>query len=291
MNVLIATLALGLLGLAFAALLAMFYRRFAVHVDPKQEAVTAALPGSNCGACGFPGCQGLAEALIGQKAEVTGCVAGGSATAAKLAELMGVAVDLQADKVALVACRAGRDQAKSKYQYAGVDNCQAAGLLFGGDKLCPYGCLGLGSCVRVCPFDAIHINAQGVAEVDRGKCTGCGKCVKACPRKVIQLVPEQKHVLVACRSRDRGRQVREACAIGCTACKICEKNCPEGAITVVDNLAVIDFEKCNECGVCVEKCPQKTIIGLKAAVKREPVPAAAAADPPGHCGACQPPQA
>jgi electron transport complex protein RnfB len=263
MSVLIATLALGLLGLAFAFLLAMFYRRFAVQVDPKQEGVMGILPGSNCGACGFPGCQGMAEALIHSQAEVTGCTAGGSAVAKKLAELMGVSVELQAEQVAFVACRAGRDRAKVKYTYAGVDNCQAAHLLFGGDKQCAYGCLGLGSCVRVCTFEAIRINEEGVAVVDREKCTGCGKCVKACPRQVIAMVPKHKSVLVGCMNKERGRQVKDACTIGCTACKICEKNCEAGAVTVVNNLAVIDFARCTECNVCVEKCPQKTILNLQ----------------------------
>ena len=216
---------------------------------------------------------------------------------------MGVEVNPGADKVAFVACRAGRDQAKSKYEYDGVDNCQAASLLFGGDRLCAYGCLGLGSCVRVCPFDAIHVNAKGIAEVDPAKCTGCGKCVKACPRKVIRLVPEAMSVHVGCNNLDRGRAVKDVCAIGCTACKICEKNCPEGAITVINNLATIDYAKCHEHAICVEKCPQKTIVrlgdrrggaeaagagpvGAAGAVKA----AAKAAPAPGHCGACpQPP--
>ncbi len=265
MNVLIATLALSLLGLAFALLLGVFYRRFAVHVDPKQAAILSALPGSNCGACGFAGCQGLAEAILLSKAEVTGCVAGGPATAAKVAAVMGVALEAQAEQVAFVACRGGTGTALTKYTYAGVDNCQAANLLFGGDKLCAYGCLGLGSCVRVCPFDAIHIGDDGIAIVDREKCTSCGKCVKACPRKVIVIVPKKKSVLVACMNLERGRQVKEACSVSCIACKICEKNCPQEAIVVKNNLAVIDFAKCTECNICVEKCPQKTILNLKRA--------------------------
>jgi ferredoxin len=187
-------------------------------------------------------------------------VAGGKTVAAKLAEAMGVAVKDQEELVAFVACRAGRKTAKMKYAYAGVENCQAANLLFGGDKLCDYGCIGLGSCVRVCPFDAVHITEEGLAVVDAVKCRACQKCVKACPRKLISMVPKGQTVLVACRNLDKGRKAKEVCAIACIACRLCEKNCPVKAITMVDNLAVIDYAKCTRCGICVAKCPQKSIL-------------------------------
>jgi electron transport complex protein RnfB len=275
MNVIIAALALGLLGLAFSVLLSFFNKRFFVQVDPRLEKLLGLLPGSNCGACGQAGCLGLAETILAGKAEVTGCVAGGSAVAARVAEFMGVSVETQEDRVAYVACRAGRSTARMKYTYEGVGNCQAADLLFGGDKLCSYGCLGLGSCVRACPFDAIHVTPEGVALVDKRKCTGCSKCVAACPRKVISMVPKRQTVLVGCNNRDRGRRAKEVCDIACTACKICEKNCPDAAIVVTDNLAVIDYGKCTERGICVAKCPQKTIQGVPAPVQdsREPVAA------------------
>jgi len=272
MSILIAALALGLLGLAFSVLLSFFNKRFAVKVDPRLEQLLALLPGSNCGACGQAGCLGLAEAVLAGKAEVTGCVAGGSATATKVAGFMGVSIEAGEDLVAWVACRAGRTTAKMKYRYEGVDDCQAADLLFGGDKLCSYGCLGLGSCVRVCPFDAIHVTPEGVALVDKKKCTGCTKCVAVCPRHVISMVPKSQTVLVGCNNHDRGRRAKEVCDLACTACKICEKNCPESAIVVTDNLAVIDYAKCTECGICVEKCPQKTIQGPKRLAQATPPP-------------------
>lgn len=264
-DILIPFLTLGLLGTAFAILLSVSHRCLSVKGDPKLEMFVSILPGSNCGACGHAGCQGYAEALVKGDAEPTGCLAGGPAVAAKLAEAMGIELNAQEEYVAFVACRAGRKTARMKYAYEGVENCQAANLLFCGDKCCDYGCLGLGSCVRVCPFDAISITDDGLAVVDKDKCRSCRKCVKACPRKLIAMVPKNQTVLVACRNLDKGKKAREVCPIACIACRICEKNCPEKAITVVDNLAVIDYAKCTRCGVCVQKCPQKSISLITAA--------------------------
>lgn len=272
MTIITAALTLGLLGLAFSLLLSFFGKRFAVAVDPRLEKLVAILPGTNCGACGQAGCQGLAEAVLAGKAEVTGCIAGGSAVSAKVAEFMGVSLVAKEDLVAYVACRAGRTTARMKYTYEGVENCQAANILFGGDKLCSYGCLGLGSCVRVCQFGAIKITPEGVALVDKTKCTGCTKCVAACPRAVISMVPKRQTVLVGCNNHDRGRRAKEVCDLACTACKMCEKNCPEKAIVVTDNLAVIDYTKCKEHGVCVAVCPQKTIQGKAAKIEAAPKP-------------------
>jgi electron transport complex protein RnfB len=258
--IIVPVLVLGLLGVAFAALLAGSNKAFAVQVNPKLEAVLGALPNSNCGACGFAGCLGYAEAVVTLKAGVSGCLAGGSAVAARIGEIMGTAVETREAEVAFVACRAGRSISRTKFAYEGVADCQAAAVLFGGDKACAWGCLGLRSCERACTFDAIHVNEEGVAVVDHDKCTGCTKCVKACPRDLISMVPKRQQVLVACMNHDRGKRAKEVCDIACTACKICEKNCPEDAIHVIDNLAVIDFAKCTQCNICVEKCPQSTII-------------------------------
>jgi len=263
-DIVIPFLALGLLGAAFAVLLSVCYRFLAVAGDPRLELFMSILPGANCGACGCAGCLGFAETLVKDGAEPTGCVAGGTAVAAKLAEAMGVAAKPQEELIAFVACRAGRKIAKMKYAYVGVDNCQAASLLFGGDKCCDYGCIGLGSCVRVCPFDAVRVTEEGLAVVDSAKCRACQKCVKACPRKLISMVPKSQPVLVACKNLDRGKRAKEVCSMACIACRICEKNCPAKAITVVNNLAVIDYAKCTRCGICVEKCPQKSIILITA---------------------------
>ena len=189
-------------------------------------------------------------------------MAGGNATAQAVAGVLGISLEPKTELVAFVGCRAGRSTARMIYEYEGVENCQAANLLFGGDKACAWGCLGLGSCERACPFDAIHVNADGLAVVDRSKCTSCAKCVAACPRHLIDMVPKSQDVLVACKNHDRGKKAKDVCPIACTACKICEKNCPDDAIHVLDNLAVIDFPKCTQCGTCVEKCPQASIISV-----------------------------
>lgn len=278
MSILIATLALGGLGAAFAALLAVFFRRFAVKQDPKTERILAALPGSNCGACGFAGCQGMTDALLAGQVEVTGCVAGGDAVARALGDIMGVSVQSGSKLLAFVNCQGGRSRCGTRFRYVGLPDCQAAALMFGGNKACTYGCLGLGSCVRVCPFDAIHINADGIAEVDRDKCKACKKCVAACPKKIISMVPASQQVLVACSNLDRGRKAKDVCTTACIACKICEKNCPEQAIVVkANNLAVIDFDKCKQHAVCVAKCPQKSILNLAAASAKTDEKAAVAA--------------
>ena len=255
-SIIIPFLVLGVLGGAFAILLSVAYRFLSVKGDPKLELFISALPGSNCGACGHAGCLGFAESLAKGEAEPTGCLAGGNAVATKLAEVMGISMEAQAEQVAFIACKAGKNLSKTKYTYQGVDNCQAANLLFGGDKACAYGCLGLGSCVRACPFDAISLTADGLAVVNREKCRSCQKCVKACPRGLISMIPKSQDVLVGCKNLDKAKKAKEVCTIACIACRICEKNCPEKAITVINNLAVIDYAKCTQCGICVAKCPQ-----------------------------------
>jgi Na+-translocating ferredoxin:NAD+ oxidoreductase RNF subunit RnfB len=263
-DIVIAFVSLGSLGAAFAVFLSVSYRFLAVKGEPQLEMFLSILPGSNCGACGHAGCLGFAESLAKDAAEPSGCLAGGPAVAAKLAKALGMAVDAQDELVAFVACRAGRSVARTKYDYVGLDNCSAASLLFGGDKACQYGCIGLGSCKRICPFDAIDVTEDGLAVVDSAKCRSCRKCLKACPKGLISMVPKNQTVLVACKNLDKGRKAKELCSLACIACRICEKNCPAQAITIANNLAVIDYAKCTRCGICVEKCPQKSIILLPA---------------------------
>jgi len=195
---------LGLLGALFAVLLASAGKRFAVQVNPKVEKVLALLPGANCGACGFAGCQGFADAVVALKAGIGGCLAGGPEVARQIGEILGTAVETREPELAFVACQGGRSRTRDKFAYEGVEDCQAAAVLFGGAKACAWGCLGLGSCERACPFDALHVNADGVAVVDRDKSTGCTKCVAACPHQLISMVPKSQQVLVACRNHDRG---------------------------------------------------------------------------------------
>ena len=282
---------MGGLGLLFGAVLAFAARVFAVEVDPREEAIVGCLPGANCGGCGFPGCAGYAAAVVKGEAPVNRCAAGGAAVAAQIAEIMGVTADATVRNVAVVHCTGCGANIK-KYEYIGVDDCVAAARLPGGGPMgCDYGCLGMGSCEKVCPFDAIHV-IDGVAKVDEDKCKACNQCVDICPRHIIALEPykTKKHVSIPCSSKDKGPAVTKVCTNGCIGCSLCAKSCPKEAITMVDNLAHIDYDKCIGCGICAQKCPRKLItvdgkvpVVKPAAPKAAPAaaakPAAPAAEP------------
>lgn len=256
----IAILTLGGLGLALGVGLAVAGQKFYVHLDPKQEEILKALPGANCGACGFAGCLGYAEALAKGLAEVNKCTVGGFKTTKAVGYILGLDVEERIAEVAAVFCRGKKCQARSKYVYEGVQDCRAAMVLSGGDKGCIYGCIGLGSCVKVCPFGAIEWQNGEPPVINSDKCVGCGLCFKTCPKRIIGLISRSHAVCVACKSHDKGKDVRAVCAVGCIGCGLCVKVCPEKAITLKDNLAIIDYGKCVGCGKCVEKCPTKTII-------------------------------
>ncbi len=248
---------LAVTGLAFGAILAYASRVFAVETDPKVETITQALPGANCGACGYPGCSGYAQAVAAGKAAIGLCAPGGDAGAAKLAAIMGVeAVDLE-EKVAHARCRG--KECRERFAYRGIEQCLAAHQL-GGAKACDWACLGYGDCVRACRFAALVMGPDGLPEVKLEKCTGCGVCVSACPRGVLTLLPAQAQFAVACGSGEEGRAVRKICPAGCIGCGLCVKACPLGAIALADNLAAIDYEKCDGCALCAEKCPTGAIV-------------------------------
>ena len=252
-------LVLGVLGAVFGAVLAFASRIFHVEVDPKEAAVRECLAGANCGGCGYPGCDGYAAAVARGEAPTNKCVAGGAETAAKVAEIMGVAAG-DADKmVAFVPCSGSFDAAERRFNYSGPEDCRAA-MLFGGksSKLCTFACIGLGNCSRACKFDAMHV-VNGVARVDRSKCVGCGACVDACPKSIVKLIPESQRVMPACSSKDKGAAVMKICKAGCIGCMKCQRECPAGAIEVKDFLAVVDPEKCTRCGHCAEVCPRHII--------------------------------
>ena len=256
----VAIVLLGAMGLIFGWILAFASKKLAVESDPRIGEIIGALPGANCGACGYPGCSGLAEAVVNGVAPVGACPVGKARVAAEIAAIMGVEFDSNAKpQHARVVCQGGKAERVDRFYYMGLADCAAAGMLNGGPKVCEYGCLGLGNCVRACMFDALKINDNGLPEVNPKRCTGCGACVKACPRGLMKLIDEDQQVLVLCKSRSKGPEVRKACKVGCIGCGICAKNCPEQAITVTDYLAEINPEKCTACGICVEKCPMKTI--------------------------------
>jgi len=251
---------LGILGLLLGLGLAFSAKWLHVKVDPKIVAVQEVLPGTNCGACGFPGCEGAAVAVVGGEAPVTVCVAGGQGTADDVAEVMGVEAGEVQKVVALVFCRGGEGTGVTKYRYQGVDDCHAASIVAGGPKACSYACVGFGNCTRVCPYGAIVMGRDLIPVVDPKLCTGCGICVGECPKNVIRLVPDDRRVHIRCSSHDKGPQVKKVCSVGCIACKLCEKNCPQKAPKVDDFLAVMDYGKCSHTCYCVAKCKPGTIV-------------------------------
>ena len=258
-----AILAMGTAGLVFGGILALAAQKFSVEEDPKVTEILSVLPGANCGACGFPGCSGLAIAISEGRAPCNACVPGGNAVAEKIADIMGVGNEAIKPMIAVVYCQGDKEHALDLAEYHGVMDCHALNQL-GGLKGCPYGCLGLGSCVDACPFGAMYMSPEGLPVVIEEKCTGCGACVRACPRNVIGLAPADKKVHILCRSYDKGAKVRQYCKVGCIACQICVRSCPQKAISMDDKtLAKIDYSLCDNCGICVTKCPVKTIVDVR----------------------------
>jgi len=251
-------LILGGSGLIFGIVLSVVSKKFAVAVDPKEELITRTLPGANCGACGFAGCAGYANALVTGKAAAGLCPAASDEITKKIGEILGVEVELREKTVAKVAC--GGQDSDLKYAYKGIESCYAAKLLADGFRSCRYSCLGMGDCVKTCLFDAMAHKKGAIPEIDPEKCTACRKCIDACPAGVIRLVPAGAGVYIKCSSNDRGTAVKKICKTGCFTCRLCVKFCPQKAINIENELAVIDYKLCNNCGICVEKCPAGTIL-------------------------------
>lgn len=260
-GILSAVLVLGALGLVFGIILALASKAFEVKRDPLFEPVIAALPGANCGGCGFAGCTAFAQGILSGDADPTGCPVGGETTAKALAEILGVELTKNTRLSAFVNCSGGAN-AKKKFNYIGIEDCHAAMRISGGPTECEYGCIGLGSCVRSCKFGALSM-VNGVAKVDHDLCTGCLVCVDTCPKEIIHPVPYFADVNVACSSHEKGAALRKICNIGCIGCKICERTCQYDAIHVIDNLAIIDYAKCTGCGECALKCPRHLIVDAK----------------------------
>ena len=257
-DVLVALAVVVAVGLLFGVLLALIVRLFGTEEDEMTKRVRAALPGINCGACGFKGCNDYAEAVASGKAKPNLCIPGAEDAAKTLGEILGVDVEEPTDLVAFVHCNGTCDATTEKAVYDGVASCKARSAMFGGTKSCTYGCVGCGDCAKVCPSQAIRV-MNGVAIVNTARCLGCGLCVKECPKNLISMVPQEAEAAVYCRNKDKGADAKKSCQNACIGCKMCEKACPAGAVRVINNCAEIDYAICTGCGLCAEKCPTKSI--------------------------------
>ncbi len=266
MDILIATVIVGVIGLLIGIALVGAGKKFYVEVDERETEVRERLPGNNCGACGFAGCDAMAAAIVKGDAAVNACPVCSPDAVAAIGEVMGVSVEASARKVAFVRCAGTCENSPKPVEYFGIDDCRAVALAGVKTRACTHGCLGLGSCVTACPQEAIRIQ-DGVAVVYQKLCVGCGLCAQACPKGLIELIPVGKAMAVRCSSKDKGAAVRKVCTAGCIGCGVCAKQCEHDAITVAGNLAHIDSGKCVGCGKCAEKCPRNAIIpATKAAV-------------------------
>ena len=268
--ILIAVIVLGAIGLIAALVLFLCSKKFAVYEDPRIAQVGSLLPGANCGGCGFPGCSGMANALVkgANEGSIEGlsCPVGGSETMTQVADLLGMAIANGEPKVAVVRCNGSCEIRPKIAEYNGLRTCAAMNACGAGETGCGYGCLGCGDCVNACQFGAIAINeATGLPEVDDNKCTACGACTKVCPRNIIELRKKgvkNRRVYVGCVNKDKGAVSMKACKQSCIGCGKCEKECPFGAITIENNCSYIDFNRCRMCRKCVNICPTKAIVAV-----------------------------
>ncbi len=259
MEILNAVWVLAAIGAVCAVLLVLASKFMYVPVDEKFPKIRECLPGANCGACGYAGCDGYASALAsGEEDKINKCVAGADAVAKSLAQIMGAEFEDVVEQVAIVRCTGNCDATRDKYEYQGLTSCAAAKLVFGGKGACSYGCLGLGDCAAACPQHAITI-IDDLARVNFRACIGCGICTRTCPNHLITLMPDVERVIVGCSNHEKGASTHKECSRGCIGCHRCERECPAKAITVKDNLAVIDYDKCIDCGHCQEVCPVKCV--------------------------------
>ncbi len=246
------------LAVLFALLLSYLGKILSVERDSKIDEVRGCLSGANCGGCGFAGCDALAEAIVKGEAKVNACPSMTKESAQKIAEILGVSGEGMTETICVVRCNGG-NACKDKADYLGYGDCRSCEVLNGGTKECPYGCMGLASCSRHCNYHAADVKENGVCVIDPHLCTSCGVCIKECPKGLIERIPKDAAIYVACKNVAKGKDVMSACKNGCIGCGLCAKNCVVGAITMENNLPVIDYSKCVKCMVCVGKCPTKVL--------------------------------
>ncbi|MCK5075773.1 MAG: Fe-S cluster domain-containing protein [Calditrichia bacterium] len=263
MNIQIVTalITLGSLGLLFGIVLAIASKVFFVKKDPRIEKIDEVLPQVNCGACGYPGCAGYSEGIVNDEADVTLCAPGGSEVIEKIAQIMGLEASAAEPKIAVVRCQGTKENAIDKFEYTGIKECNAASLVSDGHKACEYGCLGFGSCVDSCPFDAMAMKENGLPIVFEDKCTGCGNCVEACPKGIMELIPKSQKVYLGCVNQNKAKAVKSVCSVGCIGCTLCSKPkvTPSGVIIMENNIPLVpavweDWQN------AVEKCPTDSFV-------------------------------
>ncbi|MGL5973176.1 MAG: RnfABCDGE type electron transport complex subunit B [Oscillospiraceae bacterium] len=253
-----AMVTVGGLGLICSIVLVLASKVMEVKVDPRIEEVREALPGVNCGACQCAGCDDFAKAIVLDGAEPSRCVPGGKTVADNVSKIMGMAAGEVKNKIAVLKCQGTTSCTSKKFDYDGVSTCQGISMLHGGSGECSYGCLGLGDCIKVCEFDAMVIE-NGIVKILEDKCTGCNACTKVCPKNLLSVIEQKSSAVVQCHNKEKGGITKKACTIGCIGCTKCVKVCPVDAITITNNLAYIDPDKCTRCGDCVPICPTNAI--------------------------------
>ncbi len=267
-NILFALLVVGGVGLVLAILLALISKFFGIPEDETKAKIRECLPGVNCGVCGYRGCDDYAEALAHGGVAPNLCIPGGTDCAAAVSKIIGKEAQEVEASAAFVGCNGNCSATGDKAVYDGIKSCRAAAAIYGGQRQCSYACLGYGDCAVVCPVDAIYL-CDGIAHIDRDTCIGCGICARECPKSLISLIPARAVPSVMCHSHDKGAEAKKKCENACIACKKCEKSCEYGAITIIDNLAAIDYTKCTSCGACVSVCPTGCIKLLGAKCENE----------------------
>lgn len=295
--ILIALIVLGAIGAIGALVLYLVAKKFYVYEDPRVGEVEAVLPGANCGGCGFPGCHGMADACVkATSLEGLMCPVGGAETMAKVAAILGLEAAAAEPKVAVVRCGGALCARPRTSVYDGAKSCAVAASTFAGETGCAFGCIGLGDCVKACQFDALRMNPEtGLPEVDADKCVACGACAKACPKLIIELRAKgrlvgasHRRVWVNCVNKEKGAVAMKACDNACIGCSKCQKVCKFDAITIENNLAYIDPEKCKACGMCVNECPKHAIQCTFTPPAPKPKPAPAPAEKPQPAPAAAP---